>query len=329
MVAPLSARITENVMKANADFRLTLAALLWTLLPLGAIAQDGSEQSAAAPQVIRLAGWEPPPAVVDRGNAVQAEASQLPDHAWAGEYYAGDGLGMNVRLLVSPAAGVSATWHGCLGLYGSNEGLIQPQPDGTLKFAYAKPNEHRFGGFPNAVQPVRWGERRYLIASDELDEFVSAINLGREPRQGMRGMFLLADGDADKAVHGLPDLPEPYRSRIRSEALIVGVSGIALLDTTQHDGWCDVTYRVSLPRGSDDGLGPRAILHVRSPDTYESLRIVSATSHTAHGEMRLSASYCDEIRVPDASWTFTTGAYDPVAHDRAVDAGDRQAEDTK
>ena len=175
-------------MKANGGYRLMLlsAALLWMLTPAGACAQSTSDDAAAVPQ---LSGWDAPPAVVDRGRAVQAEASQLPDHAWAGAYYAGDGLGMNVRLLVSPAAGVSATWHGCLGLYGSNEGLIQPQPDGSLKFAFNKPNENRFGGFPDAVLPVRWGERRYLIGNDQIDEFVSAINFGSEPRRSARAVL--------------------------------------------------------------------------------------------------------------------------------------------
>jgi len=43
---------------------------------------------------------------------------------WAGEYYVGDGLGMNVRILVAPTAGMTYTWRGCLGLYDGNQGEI-------------------------------------------------------------------------------------------------------------------------------------------------------------------------------------------------------------
>jgi hypothetical protein len=42
--------------------------------------------------------------------------------AMAGEYYHGDGLGMNMRLAIMPEGRFSFTWRGCLGLYGADEG---------------------------------------------------------------------------------------------------------------------------------------------------------------------------------------------------------------
>jgi hypothetical protein len=161
---------------------------------------------------------------------------------------------------------------------------------------------------------VRWGERRYLIPKNALSDFVSAINLGREPRDGRRGGFLLAEDDELKLADGLPDLPQAWRARIRSEALIVASTNVTLLRRIAHDGWCDATYRVTIPSGADDGLTPDTLLHVSSPEgVFESLRLVGVQRRRAWGELRMSSSECSGIKAPDRSWTFTTGAYAPEA----------------
>ena len=75
-----------------------------------------------------------------RANEIEGEIARLgPDHAWAGKYYAGDGLCVNVRLWVAPNSGCLATWRGCLGLYGANWGRIQV--DGSrLTVVFEHPN---------------------------------------------------------------------------------------------------------------------------------------------------------------------------------------------
>ena len=42
--------------------------------------------------------------------------------AVAGEYYRGDGLGMNITLSLKEDGKYSAEWHGCLGKYGEGAG---------------------------------------------------------------------------------------------------------------------------------------------------------------------------------------------------------------
>jgi hypothetical protein len=41
---------------------------------------------------------------------------------FAGNYYNGDGLGVNISLTLAPDGSYAATWHGCLGLYGEGSG---------------------------------------------------------------------------------------------------------------------------------------------------------------------------------------------------------------
>lgn len=62
--------------------------------------------------------------------------------------------------------------------------------------------------------PLRWGERNYLLADEDLKRFVNAVNSGREPQKycvPRCGSFLLREGDDQKTVSGLPDLPAEYR----------------------------------------------------------------------------------------------------------------------
>src|SRR6267154_672380 len=41
---------------------------------------------------------------------------------WSGEYYYGDGLGVNVTLVMGPTTGFVYRWDGCLGNYDQNYG---------------------------------------------------------------------------------------------------------------------------------------------------------------------------------------------------------------
>src|SRR4051812_10255954 len=85
-------------------------ALCVMLCAQSARADDDSDSP--APMLERVGA---PASVVDRSAIVEAEIKALGDHPWAGSYYLGDGLGMNVKLSLAPSAGVVATWMGCMG----------------------------------------------------------------------------------------------------------------------------------------------------------------------------------------------------------------------
>src|SRR5262245_36189497 len=59
-----------------------------------------------------------------RVREISAELKELPSHPWAGAYYQGDGLGVNLDLDLAPKAGAAFLWRGCLGMYGQNLGPI-------------------------------------------------------------------------------------------------------------------------------------------------------------------------------------------------------------
>lgn len=242
---------------------------------------------------------------------IQREIATLKQHPWAADYYEGDGLGANITISLAPDTGIAATWHGCMGLYGANRGKVVER-DGTLRFEYEQPNKPGFGGFPDTLRPVRWGERRYMIQQDKMMGFVNAINHGLEPRERVHGMFLLAQDDEDKAAEGLPDLPPAYLALIRRAPMRVRVVSIDGVDKKKGDQDCSYTYRMTLDRGAADRFAPGAELKlVAQPRVWESATIETVARETSTAKMVVWYDDCTHPKtVPTTGWVFTTGAYD-------------------
>lgn len=276
-----------------------------------AVASQGGE--------VLLIEEDPPRQVSRQIAAVQEELGRLRDHPWAGTYYEGDGLGANILVVLAPDSGVAATWHGCLGLYGANEGSVLTEPDGSLAFRFNLPNEGF--AFPEEVVRVPWGERRYLIPPERMIDFVDAIHHGHEPRSGPHGMFLLAEGDEWKPVEGLPELPEPHAGLLRSEPLEVGVLAVETVPYG-YAFYCNRRFRVTLDHGMNDGIVPGMTLQPAGEvDGWISARITSAGPLDAIGELVVYEPDCAALRhTPGLDWRWTTGAFDPVAANLALEA---------
>jgi hypothetical protein len=260
--------------------------------------------------------------VEQRNQAIEVELKTLGRHPWAGAYYQGDGLGANVRLVLAPRSGIAATWNGCLGLYGANAGTVVEHPGGQLLFQFERPNAERFGGFPDSAIRVRWGERRYLVPPSKLSDFVAAINQGREPRPRAWGSFFLADGDEYKPVSGLPGLPVEYRGRIRNRALTAHVLAVEPLpDQRQFDNVCDKLYRVHLQVADRGLLRISEKLQPQVPsDAFGDVVIEDATPGSAVGVARFLEINCKKPEhVPDRDWVFSTGAFDLIAANKAIE----------
>ena len=249
--------------------------------------------------------------IEQRRTRIQQEIATLKQHPWAGDYYEGDGLGANISISLAPDTGIAATWRGCMGLYGANRGKVVER-DGTLRFEYEQPNAPGFGGFPDTLRPVRWGERRYMIRQDKMMGFVNAINHRLEPRERVHGMFLLAREDENKAVEGLPDLPPAYLALIRRAPMRVRVVSIDGVDKKKSDQDCSYTYRMTLDRGATDRFAPGIELKpVAQPRVWESATIETVASGTAIAKMVVWFDDCTHPKtVPTTGWVFTTGAYD-------------------
>jgi len=127
-----------------------------------------------------------------------------------GSYYFGDGTGVNCTLTLTKQGAFAFIWRGCLGTYDENIGSASVK-NGVLHITPKKPNLRKgFRGTPTEFFPVRWGIRMYLIPTNDIIEFCSAVNQGSEPRHGNWGDYYLRQNDWDKPVSGLPAVPEPW-----------------------------------------------------------------------------------------------------------------------
>jgi hypothetical protein len=106
-----------------------------------------------------------------RQSALLKEIAPLyMEHPWAGRYYAGDGLGVNIDLLIAPKGGCLAVWRGCLGLYGCNWGSVAVRDD-RLHVEFERPNTPgEWGHFDCDYTIVGCGEDRFLKPPGGRDE---------------------------------------------------------------------------------------------------------------------------------------------------------------
>lgn len=172
-------------------------------------AEDGVASDAPAQDTerSRLAALEHE--VELRGRRIHDELLALGDHPWAGSYYVGDGLGMNVGFGLAPQSGVVFTWHGCMGLYDANHGTAASDGDGRIRLEWENDPEEYVRFEPSALVVVPWGAEVFLVEPDDMAKFCRRVAAGGEPHHLRR-----RHGDEDERWRppaGVPEVPEEYR----------------------------------------------------------------------------------------------------------------------
>lgn len=272
------------------------------------------DSGAMADRVIEAQNRGIPADVVRRFETVRAALSKGATDPWAAEYHEGDGLGENVTLALDPVSGVAATWFGCLGLYGANEGDVHVVDERTFALRFRRPNEDRkFGMFPDTLRKVSWSERRYLIDPNRFVDFVNAINSGLEPDSIVGGhMFLLARGDEKKRVSGLPDLPTEWLAQIRARPLLVRVSSVdppSQHGTNDDVRTCVFRFRFDIPAGETVPIGLR--LAPSDESVPETAWIVAVEGSLATAEIEIYDACAEVSDPPKPGSMFSTGGYIP------------------
>ena len=272
------------------------------------------ERNTISDSALQAINYGVPADVVRRRERVR-EAIQMPPQAgWAGEYLEGDGLGENVVLSLAPSAGIAATWHGCMGLYGSNEGEVEERDDGSLLFHFNRPNGEiglpTPGTFPSKVRLVRWGARRYLLSDGQMMDFVNAMHRGWEPRSEPQGFFLLAKGDEKIQVSGLPELPKSVLASVRYSPLIGHVSAIESRERVGRPDFpqCRVRIRVRIPDG--EWVVPGLEFKVIDPiNEYADFRITEVAGTQVLAEDVMLQDCLDTAHMPTTTWILSSGVY--------------------
>jgi hypothetical protein len=236
-----------------------------------------------------------------RKTQIQRELSSLNVDSWAGQYYYGDGLGVNVELSLAPKSGFAFTWNGCLGLYDMNYGDLE-ESDGKIRLFFKLPNEHKpLQGIASEFVPVVWGNRHYLIASDEVVKFANAINAGFEPREGAWGEFLLKRQDVSKSANGKPNLPSEYSEYLLKHPIDAEISSIKGSHTEKTGRLTTVMLNVGASQGVKKGME----FYLYAPSgLFESATVTNMNGRSVEAEI---FQCCDDRAAPPAvGWKLST-----------------------
>jgi hypothetical protein len=240
-------------------------------------------------------------------QAILQEIEKLQGHQWAGEYYAGDGLGVNTSLVAAPASGYVFEWHGCLGLYDRNYGAVAWTND-RIRLSFAFENHRKgFQGIAPEFIPILWGSRHYLIPSDELVGFCNDINQGREPRDDSHGSYLLRQGDEKKVASGFPKVPDEYRQYLLAKPIEASIIAVGKYTTRPSAvDWKFKDTPVTIDAGTHQGLHVGMELVVIEPQNkVESVCITKADETRSEAVMVQTG---EEELGPKVGWRLSTQA---------------------
>jgi hypothetical protein len=184
----------------------------------------------------------------------------------AGEYYQGDGLGVNCTLKLAKEGTFSFRWTGCLGEYDRNHGTAKIT-NGHLILKPARPNVREgFQGMATDLVPIKWKERVYLVGKKEAKDFCNSVNSGfLEPRNHAHGSFYLRDDDWKKKVDGQPMVPKEWQEWLLSKPIEGSVTNVLKDDkATMNLGTRDGVW-IGLQLWEVDGRdGPVDVLAVEA-----------------------------------------------------------------
>jgi hypothetical protein len=193
--------------------------------------------------------------------------------AVAGEYYKGDGLGENLSLSILPDGRYSLISSGCTGVDHRESGFVQER-NGQYVLA---PTKRSGPSIDRNFVLVGWGQRRYLIPPDEMQELRDAIIDGHEPREDSHGRFYIREPIAP--AEALPDSPPAWADSLREGLRVGKVMAVSDMGPARVD-------RATVNLGSKDGLREGDVLTVQIHGPYFRRRflVVSVADHSCEAD---------------------------------------------
>jgi hypothetical protein len=175
---------------------------------------------------------------------------------WAGQYYCGDGTGMNVRIAIAPRGGMTYAWTGCLGLYEFNYGQIVEATRDSILVRFECPiSPDGFDFISERLYFVRWGEHRFLVPRKSMFGLIDWLNAGE--KYPVR-LYLPYSGEPHSlrsAPPGLPEIPDELRPFVFTAPLELTLTQVRQTDLQTIGAktrcW---KFDVTIDKGRLDGI---------------------------------------------------------------------------
>jgi hypothetical protein len=242
---------------------------------------------------------------VRRRAAIHSEIARLgPEHSWAGNYYKGDGLGFDLSASLAPESGFVFESRSCEGLHDRNYGAIVATPERVRLSFHFSNDRVGFRGFATEFVPIQWGERRYLVPTERMEEFCLDVNSGWEPRDGMQGAYLLRRGDDERPAPGMPLVPQLYRGFLLAAPI---EAQVIQLVNSEKDKLGFYRARVILNAGSEQGVARHMQMRLLDPPGFRLLDVEQVNPTTCAAEVE-GVRYEDEV--PELGWKFSSKVWD-------------------
>ncbi|MCE9594048.1 MAG: hypothetical protein K8S98_07640 [Planctomycetes bacterium] len=250
---------------------------------------------------------------------IQTELGDLGRHEWAGVYGWDDGEGNSARLSIAPKMGFTyfrSTHEGTVDLNHGSVVAVEPgriqvepaiDPEQNLRRTFGV---RSFAPLDVDLFPIRWGERRYLIAKSEMRAFCNAVNSGREaltPRFAHR-----LDVKESSAPTGSPEVLDAYREWLlpaRVDAELVQI--VKPDEPASPEG---TASRIALPLtaminvGRERGLVPGMIFWLTDAKGYDGGEVLECDAHSAKLVFRLDLRYVRTTERLQVGWKVSTRA---------------------
>ena len=308
-----------------------VAGVLAQAVNTGAAKPQTSPEPNASDDVLemneRIRAMEAP--VQAREKRIDSELSKLGDQAkleggdwvkeWAGMYYTGDGLGMNVSIKIAPKAGVTYMWRGCGGLYDANYGDIAEILADGLKVKLAMDESLGYEHFMSSrLYFVRWGDSRYLIPEAEMLNLVNDLNRGSTLGWAMlmmpRKYTNIAEIQKRRAgpegdPPGHPVLPEQYARMLLKAPLTLTISSVTPDGTRKAPGGMLRLFDASLSAGKNQGMYTGQALEYYIGSNWAGIVVKDVSADSCVAEVRMGP---DSDHAPSVGDTITIKGVDPA-----------------
>lgn len=227
------------------------------------------------------------PAVIAPPPSLLFSETHLP-----GDYYFGDGLGVNCSLTLTNDHYFTFRWTGCVGEYDRNQGRWEMQGDMLVLIPERPKPTEGFSGINVRFVPVLWGKKVYLVDEYEMPGFcATAGDREKSLLDDIHGLdYAKLEETPGQPRTGKPVLPARYEEFYAKGEVIAHVAA------AKTDG------TVTLKRQGNRPLevGMRLVI-----SGYEGIE-VRVTSAAGDAEPLYYPNAKRKIRVGD---TVTTGSY--------------------